>query len=501
MAFATSHNLSVSIVDNLKNPLIGYWVEVTQNGVLVVSGFSTAEFTLAPGDYNVAVGDYGGQFFNQWSDGTTTREISITITSTNTVSLTANYSTSPPGPIGGPSIEVDSVYFDGSALSGMFVQLSQGGVVVDQGFTPAVFSVTEGLSYDVAVGDFTGAFFNQWGSGDITRTITVIATDTTESVEAQYTQTPQPPIVTGSSIEVNSSYSGGAALSGIYVQISQNGAVVGTGFTPAVFEVTQGLSYVVSVGDYTGAFFNHWATGQITRTLTVTATASATQLEAIFTTTVQPAPPGEIGPNSVTVISEFLNGTATTLNLYVQIRVDGNVLTEGYTPVTFSNLDPEQEYFIVVYNDKDNWFRHYSDGTLLRYKAITPGPDPITLTAKYEQVPKTIDALLDITAIDQFGNILGDTTGSVEQGNIVVTPGMWVPITPPGQNTPYTGGFTGGSGFPFSGFIGQTYVFEMTSYQQYQFSHWEDSGSTDPVRAFTLNGNSLNNVAIYNVAQ
>lgn len=401
--FAISHNLSVSTEDDVGNPLTAYWVDIKQNGISVASGFSAAEFTLAPGNYLVAVGDYGGQFFNHWNDGTTTRTISIAITSASTVSLTAVYSTSPQGTIVGPSIEVDSAYSDGSALSGMYVQLSQGGVLVDQGFTPTAFPVTEGMSYEVAI------------------------------------------------------------------------------------------------GDYTGAFFNHWSTGQITRTMTVTASASSTQLDAIYTTTPQPPPPGQVGPNSVTVISEFLDGAPTTENLYVQIRVDGSVLTEGYTPVTFSNLEPGQEYSIVVYNDKDNWFRHYSDGLLTRYHTVIPGPDPITLTAKYEKVPKTLEARLDITAIDQFGNILGDTTGSVEQGNIVVTPGMWVPITPPGQTTPYTGGFTGGSGFPFYGFNGQTYTVEMTSYQQYQFSHWEIDGSTNPIRSFTMNGNSLNNVAIYNV--
>lgn len=136
--------MSVSTVDDIGNSLTEYWVDIKQNGISVASGFSTAEFTLAPGNYEVAVGDYGGQFFNHWNDGTTTRQISITITSTNTVSLTAIYSTIPYGTILGPSIEVDSSYSGGAALSGIYVQLLQNGVVIDEGFTPVAFSVTEG---------------------------------------------------------------------------------------------------------------------------------------------------------------------------------------------------------------------------------------------------------------------------------------------------------------------------------------------------------------------
>jgi len=488
-AFATSHNLSVSTQDDGGNALTGYWVVVSQNGVTVNSGFSTAEFTLAPGDYQVATGEFGGLFFNQWSDGTITREITITITTTNTVSLTAIYSTIPQGTILGPSIEVDSSYSGGAELSGIYVELLQNGAVIDQGFTPVAFAVTEGQSYTVSAEDFTNAFFNHWASSEITRTIAVTATASAVQLEAIYTPTVQPPPpIVGSSIEVDSSFSGGVALSGIYVQLTQNGLVVDEGFTPAIFEVTEGASYTVYAGDYIGAFLNHWSSGQITRTVAVTATASAVQLEAIYTTTVQPPPPGQIGPNSITVVSEFLDGTTTDINLYVQIRVGGSVMASGFTPVTFSNLDPGIEYAVVVYNDQDNWFRHYADGTLVRYQLVTPGTDPISLTAIYEKVPSAIEDKLNVIALDQFGNIIGDTIGSVDDGTLTVTPGMWMGIIPPGQTTPYTGGFTGSSSEPFSLVNGQTYDVEMNSYQQYVFSHWEDNGSTNPIRSFTMNG-------------
>ena len=497
-AFATSHNLSVSTEDDVGNPLTDYWVVVKQNGVIVNSGFSTAEFTLSPGDYQVAVGDYGGLFFNQWSGGPSTREVSITITSTNTISLSAIYSTIPYGTVLGPSIEVDSSYSSGAALSGIYVQLLENGVVIEEGFTPVAFPVTEGQSYTVIAGDYTDSFFNHWDSGEIFRTITLTATASTTQLKAIYTTTPQLPPIAGSSIDVISTYSDGSPLTGINVQLLQNGIVVDEGFTPIAFPVTEGQSYTVTAGDYTNAFFNHWQSGLVPRTITVTATASATQLEAIYTTTPQPPPPGQIGPNSVTIETQLLDGTPTT-NLYIQIRLDGSLLSDGFSPVTFSNLQAGQEYQIVAYWFGEDHFRHYSDGVLTRYHYVTPGPDPITLTAVYESIPDSQEDKLNVTAIDEFGNIIGDTTGNAENGTLAVTPGMWMAVIPPGQTTPFTGGYTGSSSEPFSLVNGQTYEIQMNSYQQYQFGFWQDNGSTDPIRAFTMNGDSLNNIAIYNI--
>src|SRR5438132_173601 len=94
-AFAASPNLNVITKDDKGNTITGYWVEVRQGGTTVKTGFSPVSFTLAAGSYEVAVGDYGGYFFKQWSDGTTARFHPITITSTGAVSLTALYTTSP----------------------------------------------------------------------------------------------------------------------------------------------------------------------------------------------------------------------------------------------------------------------------------------------------------------------------------------------------------------------------------------------------------------------
>src|SRR2546422_3788055 len=93
-AFAASPNLNVITKDDKGNTLTGYWVEVRQGGTTVKTGFSPVSFTLAAGSYGVGVGDYGGYFFKQWSDGTTARFHPIAITATGVGSLTAIYLTS-----------------------------------------------------------------------------------------------------------------------------------------------------------------------------------------------------------------------------------------------------------------------------------------------------------------------------------------------------------------------------------------------------------------------
>jgi hypothetical protein len=39
----------------------------------------------------------------------------------------------------------------------------------------------------------------------------------------------------------------------------------------------------------------------------------------------------------------------------------------------------------------------------------------------------------------------------------------------------------------------------MSSFGKYQFDHWQDNGSTNPNRSFAMNGDKVNNVAVYKI--
>ncbi len=228
--------------------------------------------------------------------------------------------------------------------------------------------------------------------------------------------------------------------------------------------------------------------------LPVTTNQSDIAVTAIFTTTQQP-PPQTV--YSITVNSNDLNGTAVG-GFRIDLRVEGYVVQTGFSPVTFRNLEPGIEYQVVTYWFGNYYLREFANGDFNRYDIVkfnSTGATSVTLDALYQYVPASQAATLNIMAFFPNGTQLGTTFNNT--GYIQHTPGMWLTVTPPGSNTPFTGTYTGGSILPFVLLSGGNYTVQMTgSYGNIQFSHWNDTGSTNPVRAVMLNGN-VTLVAIY----
>jgi hypothetical protein len=198
------------------------------------------------------------------------------------------------------------------------------------------------------------------------------------------------------------------------------------------------------------------------------------------------------------VVTCDLNGNPLT-GFYANIRLNGNIMATGYTPVTFT-MQPGNQYVVVLYWCCDNYFRHYDDGVLTRYHLINANGSAYVVAGMYENVPAAQAAKLNVIAEDTNGNVIGGTTGSANDGTLMAKPGMWEWVAPPwSPSVPYTGGYSGSSSTPFVVFNGQTYTITMSSYGQYVFDHWADNGSTNPTRAFTMNGDSVNNYAVYRI--
>jgi|GEM_PF-6680635 len=242
---------------------------------------------------------------------------------------------------------------------------------------------------------------------------------------------------------------------------------------------------------YTNAFDG--GDGTATRASRVTATNSSTPLTAKAQT-----PQRSLScpsANSVSVTSSLSSGRTIT-DEYIQIRLNGDIMGSGYTPVTFCNLKPKQQYQVVAYWFGESNFRHWSDGELLRYHRAIPGPNPVNLTAVYEKIPSALSAHFTVKAILTNGTDIGGTT-TLPDGSIVAKPGIYLDLTLPGQTTPYTAAYIGSSSLPFTVPKGQTYTITMYSSEKYKFDHWQDNGSKNPVRSFKITGDSLNNVAVY----
>jgi len=186
-------NLTVSTVNQTGQSITGYWVGITDaSGNIITTGFSTAQFALRPGNYFVEVGDYGGEYFNHWSDGSTNRSYPITITSSSSTNLTAVYCTM--AGCQGPSILINSTYSNSTLLTGISVMLQQNSTqIVATGSTPASFAVTSGETYLITVEDYTNAYFYQWSDGVCSSSRSVLATSSQTILTAIYTTSPETP--------------------------------------------------------------------------------------------------------------------------------------------------------------------------------------------------------------------------------------------------------------------------------------------------------------------
>ena len=315
---------------------------------------------------------------------------------------------------------------------------------------------------------------------------------------APFPLTPQAEAASQTTITVKTKYDNGSSFSGATVVLKKDGIKIDSKPSPATFTVTVGEKYTVSPRDSSSAKFKQWSSGSTVRDKVVTATTTAKTLTAIYakTGTTGSCSGGIAGANTVTVVSCTLDGTPLP-GMYVNIRENGNIIADGYTPKTFS-LTPGKEYVVVLYWCCDYYFRHYSDGTLTRYHVVTANSNGILLKGLYEQVPSSQAAKLNVIAKDTTGKVIGGTTTNPD-GSIAAEPGMWMWLTPPGASSPYTGAYTGSSSTPFVVYDGKTYKVTMSSFDRYQFDHWQGTGSTNPTRSFAMNGDSVNNVAIYRI--
>ncbi len=324
-------------------------------------------------------------------------------------------------------------------------------------------------------------------------------TSTTSISTGPFTQTTSttssgssPP--TGSAIDVRAIFSNGTVIPGVYTELANNAGELGTGYTPVTFSVDQGVNYSVIVSDSANHYFNHWSDGFTSRVIPIQANASTITLLAVFTPTPESPPPTAY---SITVTSSDLNGTAVTGYL-MDVRVDGYAIVSGYTPVTFTSLEPGIQYQVVAYWAGNYYFRNFGGGNLNRYALVTfnsTGTTAVSLNAQYQYVPKSQAASLNIIAELPNGTVLGTTFNNSDY--IQHTPGLWLTVTPPGASGPFTGSYTGGSILPFVLISGDTYTVQMTlGYGNLQFAYWKDNGSISASRSVFLTENTTL-IAIY----
>ena len=83
-------------------------------------------------------------------------------------------------------------------------------------------------------------------------------------------------------LTVNTQYSTGQPISGLWTTLARNGQVVATGFSPIQFNLVPGQQYVVTVGNYQSFIFERWQdTGSTSASRTVSI-SQATTVTALY---------------------------------------------------------------------------------------------------------------------------------------------------------------------------------------------------------------------------
>lgn len=311
-------------------------------------------------------------------------------------------------------LEVTSQSSSGAAISGIYVEVYTSlGTPLLSGYTPANFTLADGLTYQVAVSDYGGCTFAYWSDTrstvdqrsvtmdgnamlaavfdcGATSTTTTSTSSTSTTTTGASTTTSSTTAAGTSSLTVGSRWANGTAISGMYAVLYQGGTQVASGYTPVQFTLTDGQPYQVEVEGYGSAYFQYWGDTNWVNALRNVTLSSPASFDAVFCKGAcsdgSTAPPPSDGvtvyadripasywsPCFATVCSA---GTGPGASMYVVIEDSaGNVLHSAYADewgVTFTGLTPGVTYYVLATNCNmchgsvhDVVFNYWTGGTL-----------------------------------------------------------------------------------------------------------------------------------------
>ncbi|MCL4518418.1 MAG: hypothetical protein M1587_04400 [Thaumarchaeota archaeon] len=183
-----------------------------------------------------------------------------------------------------------------------------------------------------------------------------------------------------SQLTISSEGTNGVPILGMYTILMQNQNVDATGFSPAIFNLTNSLQYTVEVQDYGSLVFDHWLdSGSTYRDRSVSISAD-TLLTAVYRNMSAPPPSGQsiINVSTVNSTGQQITGYYTTL------WQNGVQLQSCFSQCSF-NVNNGETYGVAVSDYGGVSFNHWSDGTTTRLDTVAVGSNSTTvnLTAYY----------------------------------------------------------------------------------------------------------------------
>jgi hypothetical protein len=161
--------------------------------------------------------------------------------------------------------------------------------------------------------------------------------------------------------------------------------------------------------------------------------------------------------------------------------------------ITLSGSDPEgQPLSFHIEREPAHGIASLINGSQLDYMPYSyyNGPDSFTFVASdgtVDSAPATVNINVANTASDTTSDIVMIT----ERENGHSLEGMFVELRQGGTVVN-----SGNTHIDFQVNNGQTYTVTMTSFQNFVFDHWEDTGSTNPSRSININRDTAV-VAVY----
>ena len=251
------------------------------------------------------------------------------------------------------------------------------------------------------------------------------------------------------SLSINTQYSTGQSLTGMWAVLSQNGQTVASGFSPVQFSLSSGQQYSVAVSNYGSAVFDHWADNGSTNPVRPVTITQATTLTAIYRTAAIALNPasGAVGTQVTVTGSNFPANTA------VSLTYAGSTISTNPSSVTTSVSGAFTATFAVP-------------------SSSTPGQNAVQATAG--------GIFASATFTHTASSNLQLTVNSQYMAGQPIT-GMWTVLSQNGQTTS-----TGFTPVQFTLVSGQQYTVAVGNYGQTVFDHWADNGSTSATRAVTI---------------
>ena len=251
------------------------------------------------------------------------------------------------------------------------------------------------------------------------------------------------------SLTINTQYSGGQSLIGMWTTLAQNGQTIATGFSPAQFNLSSGQQYSVAVSNYGSTVFDHWADNGSTNPVRTVSITQATALTAIYRTAAV-----ALNPASGTVGTQItVTGSNFPANAAVSLTYAGSAVATNPSSVTTSASGAFTATFAVP-------------------SSSTPGQNAVQAT--------TAGIFASATFTHGSSSNSQLTVNSQYMAGQPLT-GMWTVLSQNGQ--------TVGTGFTPAQFTlssGPQYTIGVGDYGQTVFDHWLDTGSTSATRTVSI---------------